>query len=275
MGQNCPRSLPPSRCARTVTRMALKSLLLFVVLGFAAPARAQTTPDISHDPLDCTGVDKYPVIDAAIQPGKEIRTAKVYFRADHYPKFYWVEMVIHEDNFVSILPKPSPGTTRIIYYIEAMDVTFNHAVDVEHDPESSREMQGPPRSLFARRRTGHHRRGHGSWSISTSSRLRDRGNHRDYCHDGCCHLRNRWWSRHRHGRCHRRGRCRRRWACRRRDGTLGPKNPGSRRAAGSATASSTTRSATATSSTTRSATTSSTTTSATTSANHHLRHHHP
>ena len=115
--------------------MGLKSILLLVMFGLGAPARAQTSPDISHDALDCIGVSKYPVVDAAIQPGKEIRTAKVYFRADHYPKFYWVEMVIHEGNFVSILPKPGPGTTRIIYYIEAVDVAFNNAVDVEHDPE--------------------------------------------------------------------------------------------------------------------------------------------
>ncbi len=122
MGQNCTRSSSPSRRARTVTKMGLKSLPLLVVLGFAAPARTQTTPDISHDPLDCTGVGKYPVVDAAIQPGKDVRTAKVYFRADHYPKFYWVEMVIHEDNFVSILPKPSPGTARIIYASPAISV---------------------------------------------------------------------------------------------------------------------------------------------------------
>ena len=115
--------------------MGLKSLLLLVILGFGAPARVQTTPDISHDLLDCTGVGKYPVIDAAIQPGKGIRTAKVYFRSDKHPKFYWVEMVIHDDKFVSILPKPGPKTRRIIYYIEAVDIAFNNAVDDEHDPE--------------------------------------------------------------------------------------------------------------------------------------------
>ena len=130
-----------------MTRMGLKSLLLLVMFGLGAPARAQTSPDISHDALDCIGVGKYPVVDAAIQPGKEIRTAKVYFRADHYPKFYWVEMVIHEGNFVSILPKPSPRTARIIYYIEAVDVTFNNAVDVEHDPEVREKCEDRPAYL--------------------------------------------------------------------------------------------------------------------------------
>ena len=106
-----------------------------MVVGWGVPSRAQTTPDIAHDPLQCVGVDEYPVIDAAIQPGKEVRTAKVYFRAEYYPKFYWVEMVIHDDNFISILPKPGPGTKRIVYYIAAVDNAFNNAVDTEHDPE--------------------------------------------------------------------------------------------------------------------------------------------
>ena len=144
MGQNYTRSSSPSGRARTVTKIGLKSLLLLVMLGLGVPARAQTTPDISHDPLDCTGVGEYPVIDAAIRPGKDIRTAKVYFRADNYPKFYWVEMVIHENKFVSILPKPGPGTARIIYYIEAVDVAFNNAVDLEHDPEVREKCNDRP-----------------------------------------------------------------------------------------------------------------------------------
>lgn len=127
---------PHGRTSHVSARPLVQVLIAILFeLASGAPSRAQATPDIEHDPLQCIGVGAYPVIDAAIEPGKEVRTAKVYFRAEHFPKFYWVEMVIHEDNFVSVLPKPSPGTKRIVYYIAAMDSAFNNAVDPEHDPE--------------------------------------------------------------------------------------------------------------------------------------------
>ena len=137
MGQNWRRSTTLSRRARIMRTTGLAGLLLLVILGFGAPAPAQTIPSISHDPLDCIGVGKYPVVDAAISAGRDVQAAKVYFRSEQHPKFYWVEMVTHEGNFVSILPKPRPETARIIYYIEAVDVAFNNAVDDEHDPETT------------------------------------------------------------------------------------------------------------------------------------------
>jgi len=60
---------------------------LFLFLAVAGA----TAPEILHEPLPCVAPGRNPVVDAVI-PGADIRTAKVYFRSDKYPKFYYVEM---------------------------------------------------------------------------------------------------------------------------------------------------------------------------------------
>ena len=64
-------------------------------------------------------------------------TAKVYFRSDKYPEFYYVVMTLNDpaEHFLAILPKPGPETERVIYYVEAVDRTFSGARTVEYDPK--------------------------------------------------------------------------------------------------------------------------------------------
>ena len=91
-------------------------LFLSLVLGSAPTPVA---PEILHEPLPCVAPGRNPVVDAVI-PGADIRSAKVYFRSDKYPKFYYVEMkpAANGIGLLSVLPKPSPETGSIIYYIE-------------------------------------------------------------------------------------------------------------------------------------------------------------
>lgn len=107
--------------------------LLFLTSG-AGSLLAQT-PEIQHVPISCVAPGSYPVIDAIIQPGSDIRTAKVYFRSEQYPKFYYLEMVFEGGTFTTALPKPSLETKHIVYYIEAVDVTFNNSIGDEHVAE--------------------------------------------------------------------------------------------------------------------------------------------
>ena len=123
-------SLRRSRLARS---LGLGGLLL----SLGAEATAQGEPVIGHQADDCWPEDQFPELSAGIQPGEEILTAKVYFRSDKYPDFYYVEMTIKPSagNFLAILPKPGPETERVIYYLEAIDSTFNGARTEEYDPE--------------------------------------------------------------------------------------------------------------------------------------------
>jgi uncharacterized repeat protein (TIGR01451 family) len=49
-----------------------------------------------------------------------------------YPDFYYVDMAGTGEAFQAILPKPSPETVQVIYYIEAVDVGFSSNRTIEH-----------------------------------------------------------------------------------------------------------------------------------------------
>lgn len=96
-------------------------------------------PLIAHSELECLTHDQFPVLGAEIDPGPEVALARVYFRSDKYPDFYYVEMegASLEDigaNFRATLPKPSPETERIIYYIEAIDQSLMNGRTEDYDP---------------------------------------------------------------------------------------------------------------------------------------------
>jgi hypothetical protein len=94
-------------------------------------------PIIEHSELECLNHDEFPQVDSVIRPGDQVEVSRVYFRSDKYPDFYYVEAAGLEtpDEFRAVLPKPSAETERIIYYVEAVDTTFNTAQTEEHDPE--------------------------------------------------------------------------------------------------------------------------------------------
>ena len=93
---------------------------------------------IEHDELECLTYDHYPLVDAHIAPGDMIQISRVYFRSDRYPDFYYVDMGPENptiNDFQAILPKPSPETSRIYYYVESVDSNFDSLQTPEFDPE--------------------------------------------------------------------------------------------------------------------------------------------
>lgn len=96
-------------------------------------------PDaILHEELECLTYEHFPIVDANIAPGDMIQISRVYFRSDKYPDFYYVDMGPEHptiDDFQAILPKPSPETERIYYYVESVDSNFDTLQTPEFDPE--------------------------------------------------------------------------------------------------------------------------------------------
>jgi hypothetical protein len=93
---------------------------------------------IQHTGIECLSREYFPKVDAAIPPGAQVQTSRVYFRSDKYPDFYWVEMTKDHptiDDFQALLPKPGPETERIIYYAESVDLDFDNLQTSEFSPE--------------------------------------------------------------------------------------------------------------------------------------------
>ena len=99
-----------------------------------------TEVTVTHLGADCMVNEQFPRVDAIITPPELVQSSRVYFRAAQHPDFYYVVMQQTEgDNFMAVLPRPSPETTEIIYYIEAVDMDFNNATTPEYDPDITDE----------------------------------------------------------------------------------------------------------------------------------------
>jgi uncharacterized repeat protein (TIGR01451 family) len=111
---------------------------LTFLLGMMCPVTllwAQPGPEVVHSGLECIPNTQFAIVNAMIRPSEEIKWARVYFRSDKYFDFYYVDMAATAEQFEAILPKPSPETSRVYYYIEAIDIAFSSGRTEEHDPE--------------------------------------------------------------------------------------------------------------------------------------------
>ena len=127
----------PMRARRErIGSLARSPLLRMSFLLCLAPAPALASPPlIRHAGIECLPQNEFAEITAAIDPAPEIRSAKVYFRSERYPEFYYVEMKKAEGRFRAYLPKPARETRRVIYYIEAIDGTFSGSRTQEYASE--------------------------------------------------------------------------------------------------------------------------------------------
>jgi hypothetical protein len=111
---------PPS-CAR---RLWIAGIL---ALSWAVPRAAspQIAPRILHEGLGCILAGQHAVIEALVEPTDDLVTVKVYFRAEIYPAFFFVEAVRSADRYRAVLPRPTRDVPSVVYYLEAVDSGFN------------------------------------------------------------------------------------------------------------------------------------------------------
>jgi hypothetical protein len=114
--------------------MSPGSKAVLFALAVAVARETASAPTLVHAGLECIAPGRFAVVLSGIDPSAEIQTAKVYFRSQLYPDFYWVAMTYEEGRFVAILPQATPETPRVIYYLEAIDQAFEVARSAEFDP---------------------------------------------------------------------------------------------------------------------------------------------
>src|SRR3972149_4664619 len=87
------------------------SIAGILVLWWALPrpASAQIAPRILHEGLGCIVAGQHAVIEALVEPADDLVTVKVYFRAEIYPAFFYVEAVPSGGRYRAVLPRPTRG----------------------------------------------------------------------------------------------------------------------------------------------------------------------
>ncbi len=126
----------------TILGLLFLHLSLAIAPGSSASSRevqAQGQPVINHQAIECVIANEHPVIRAQVQPSTDVQTVKVYFHAQLFSDFYFVEMTQTDDgDFIARLPVPAPETKRFDYYIEAV----NHAYDTSRTAGYSPRVTG-------------------------------------------------------------------------------------------------------------------------------------
>jgi hypothetical protein len=119
-------------------------LLLLLWLGPASSALGQSLV-IEHDGLGCVVAGKYPKLSACIAPRSRVARARVYFRGEGTPNWYYVPLTSDMPCYRGLLPKPKRDLRRFTYYIAATDTTFaetqtaEYVTDVVPDEASCRK----------------------------------------------------------------------------------------------------------------------------------------
>jgi hypothetical protein len=98
-------------------------LIFLVGLGVTSSAAGQDLV-IEHNGLGCVVAGKYPKLSACIAPRTRVARARVYFRGEGTPNWYYVSLTSDMPCYRGLLPKPKRDLRRFSYYIEALDTAF-------------------------------------------------------------------------------------------------------------------------------------------------------
>lgn len=116
-------------------RFCHSELLTFASLAvFPGLASAQGL-SIQHEQIGCVVAERYPVINARVEPVTSVARARVYFRAAGGSSWYFVAMKGEGESLTAALPMPKKSTKKIEYYVEAVDQAFAESRTAEYSPD--------------------------------------------------------------------------------------------------------------------------------------------
>ena len=104
-------------------RVLFASLVLMSSVAASHQALAEDVR-IDHTPIGCTVAERYPVIEARLDPAGSVSAAAVHFRSGTAPQWYVVAMKGDGAGFKALLPKPKKSLDHFQYYIDATDRAF-------------------------------------------------------------------------------------------------------------------------------------------------------
>ena len=124
------------------------TLALAIVL--APLSAAADGPAIDHAPVGCVVAEKYPRMDARIEPSSSVARATLHFRSANGGPWYLVAMKAQGGTFEGVLPKPKKSLKTFAYYIEAADTAFA----TSRTPEYSAQVVDGPAACQGKKMAG-------------------------------------------------------------------------------------------------------------------------
>ncbi len=115
--------------------MLKRGVLTVFALTVCAPA-AFTQVEIDHKAVGCIVAGKFPKMNACFTPAASLARARVYFRPEGTPSWYYVDMKSDAPCWAGVLPKPSKKLIqkKIEYYVEGQDKAFTSGRTAEYAP---------------------------------------------------------------------------------------------------------------------------------------------
>jgi len=120
-----------------MTCLSIRAAVLGSALLALSPALAwPQAVDIDHKAVGCIVVGKYPKMNSCFTASSGLARARVYFRPEGAPSWYYVEMKSDQPCHTGILPRPGKKLVgkAIEYYVEAQDRRFNSGRTAEYRP---------------------------------------------------------------------------------------------------------------------------------------------
>jgi hypothetical protein len=114
--------------------MRLSAVPLLAALGFAVSSSAAGSLQIEHSAVGCIVAERYPRIEARLDPVDSVGRARVFFRAAGTSDWYFVDMKHQGSLFQATLPKPGKQTQAIEYYVQALDTALGETQTPEYRP---------------------------------------------------------------------------------------------------------------------------------------------
>ena len=105
-------------------RLPGRPSLLAAAMVLAPLSAAADGPAIDHAPVGCVVAEKFPRMDARIEPLFSVAKATLHFRSATGGPWYLVAMKAEGGAFEGVLPKPKKSLKAFAYYIEAADTAF-------------------------------------------------------------------------------------------------------------------------------------------------------
>lgn len=113
-----------------------RRVVLVSVWAAVAPAGAFAQGlAIDHKEVRCIVAGKFPRFDACFNPSGDVARARVYFRAEGGPHWYFVDMKTSAPCFTTVLPKPKKSLKKMNYYLEVVNRGFEESRTTEYNPD--------------------------------------------------------------------------------------------------------------------------------------------